>query len=272
GSESGSRRLLGWVPGLTVEGFEGRLAGRWWAERLRWQGGADRVQIEAPRLDWSPSCLLRLTLCINELVTGDIEARFAPSPQTEPSQPFSLPDLSLPLGLRVGLIEIGRVRLDGVEQLQQARLSADWRGDELVIEQLSVKRDDLSAELSGQLQPAGDWPLSLQGEAALKLVEGTPWTLELNAEGALQQQLRLAVLSHGYLQGRLTGTLQPLDDALPADVKLVVSDFSASDDLPANLRLERAELSAKGDLQAGYRVQGDGQLAGDGKPVQFRLE
>ncbi|WP_376782865.1 translocation/assembly module TamB domain-containing protein [Stutzerimonas balearica] len=271
GSESGSRRLLGWVPGLTVEGFEGRLAGRWRAERLRWQGGDDRVQIETPRLDWSPSCLLRLTLCINKLVTGDIEASFAPSPQTEPSEPFSLPDLSLPLGLRVGLIEIGRVRLDGVEQLQQARLSADWRGDELVIEQLSVKRDDLSAELSGQLQPAGDWPLSLQGEAALKLVEGSPWTLELNAEGALQQQLRLTVLSHGYLQGRLSGTLQPLDDALPADMKLVVSDFSASDDLPANLRLERAELSAKGDLQAGYRVQGDGQLAGDGKPVQFRL-
>ncbi|MGE4476470.1 MAG: hypothetical protein AB7E18_14455, partial [Stutzerimonas sp.] len=54
GSESGSRRLLGWVPGLTVEGFEGRLAGRWRAERLRWQGGDDRVQIETPRLDWSP--------------------------------------------------------------------------------------------------------------------------------------------------------------------------------------------------------------------------
>ena len=69
GTASGSRWLLGQVPGLTVEAFEGRLGQRWQAERLIWEQGGSRVEVQQPRLAWSPACLLKRTLCIDELVT-----------------------------------------------------------------------------------------------------------------------------------------------------------------------------------------------------------
>ena len=59
GTASGSRWLLGQVPGLTVEAFEGRLGQRWQAERLIWEQDGSRVEVQQPRLAWSPACLLK---------------------------------------------------------------------------------------------------------------------------------------------------------------------------------------------------------------------
>ncbi len=271
GSESGSRRLLGWVPGLTLEGFEGRFGGHWQAERLHWQQGEDSVRIEAPQLDWSPGCLLRLTLCIDLLATGDIDARFAPAPEAPASEPFSLPDLDLPLALRITQVQIGRLRIDGAEQLRQARLRAYWRDGALAIEELAVEREEADLRLSGQLQPTAGWPLELQGQATLRLVEDRPWQLDLQLDGQLRDELHLAVASSGYLAGQLGGSLRPLDQRLPARLQLELADFTAAPALPANLRLDAATLVAEGNLEDGYRLQGQGRFAGDGQPVELAL-
>jgi len=101
GTASGSRWLLGQVPGLTVEAFEGRLGQRWQAERLIWEQDGSRVEVQQPRLAWSPACLLKRTLCIDELVIGDIDLSFPPSEPDPAAEPFSLPELDLPLALQV---------------------------------------------------------------------------------------------------------------------------------------------------------------------------
>ncbi|HAO76874.1 MAG TPA: hypothetical protein DCW62_18030, partial [Pseudomonas sp.] len=119
GTTSGSRWLLAQVPGLNVEAFEGRLGQRWQAERLVWTQGEDRVEVQQPRLAWSPACLLKRTLCLEELVTGDIELSFAPSEPDPNAEPFSLPELKLPLALQVERIEIGRLTLNESEQLRR---------------------------------------------------------------------------------------------------------------------------------------------------------
>ncbi len=125
GTTSGSRWLLAQVPGLNVEAFEGRLGQRWQAERLVWTQGEDRVEVQQPRLAWSPACLLKRTLCIEELVTGDIELSFAPSEPDPNAEPFSLPELKLPLALQVERIEIGRLTLNESEQLRRLHVQAD---------------------------------------------------------------------------------------------------------------------------------------------------
>ena len=45
GTEAGSRWALNQVPGLSVENFQGRLAGQWSADHLLWQQGGDRVEL-----------------------------------------------------------------------------------------------------------------------------------------------------------------------------------------------------------------------------------
>jgi len=272
GTHTGSRWVLNKVPGVEVEQFHGRLGGEWQAERLTWQHGANRAAVDAPRMAWSPMCLLRMTLCIEELVVGDIDLQFPPAPEDDaPSEPFSLPDIKLPLELRVERIEIGELRLNDVQQLRNLQLRADWRKDGLDIDALRVRRDDLSLDLAGRLQPNGDWPLELSGTAAIRSPDSQPWALMLAVNGELRDQLHLNVESQGYLDARLSGQLSPLASELPAQLRVVVERFKASPELPDALRLDTLELSAEGDLEQGYRLVGDGRLQGEGGAVGIVL-
>lgn len=272
GTSAGSRWLLTQVPGLTVEAFEGRLGQRWQADRLIWEQDGSRVEVQQPRLAWSPACLLKRTLCIDELVTGNIELNFPPSEPDPNAEPFSLPDIDLPLALQVERIEFGQVTLNDAEQLRRLQLQANWRADGLDIQRLDVRRDDLDLTLTGRLQPSGNWPLQLQGQAALQSPDEQPWALMIAIEGDLREQLQLQVESQGYLQGSLSGHLRALDEQLPATVRLNADGFKALPDLPETLRLDDLELTASGNMQDGYRLLGTTRLPGDGGAVRVALE
>lgn len=78
GTQAGSRWALSQVPGLTVENFQGRLGGQWSADHLLWQQDGSRVELNAPKFDWSPGCLMRMTLCINQLDVEQVSLQFLP--------------------------------------------------------------------------------------------------------------------------------------------------------------------------------------------------
>lgn len=80
GTQAGSRWALARVPGLTLENFQGRLGGQWSADHLLWQQDSSRVELQAPKLDWSPACLLRMTLCINQLDVEQVSLQFPLAP------------------------------------------------------------------------------------------------------------------------------------------------------------------------------------------------
>jgi translocation and assembly module TamB len=79
GTQVGSRWVLNQVPGLTVGNFQGRLGGQWSADHLLWQQDSSRVELNAPKLDWSPGCLMRMTLCIDQLDVEQVSLQFPPS-------------------------------------------------------------------------------------------------------------------------------------------------------------------------------------------------
>lgn len=272
GTTGGSRWLLAQAPGVQVEGFQGRLGGNWQAEQLRWSQADSSVLVQQPRLDWSAGCLLRMTLCIDQLSAESIDLVFPPGPEEEAGEPFSLPDVQLPLELQVLQVDLGPLRLNGDELLQELQLRADWRRDGLDISQLQVKRTDLNLSLAGRLQPSGDWPLVLQGDAALQFIDEQPWTLKFDAQGELRERVALNMKSTGYLNGNLSGQLQPLATAMPATLKLTLDGFKASPGLPDSLRLDGFVLTAEGDLDKGYRLLASGRLAGEGGAVALALD
>ncbi|MDH2242587.1 translocation/assembly module TamB [Pseudomonas sp. GD03909] len=272
GTASGSRWLLAQVPGLTVEAFDGRLGQRWQADRLLWEQGGNRVEVQQPRLAWAPGCLLKRTLCIDELTAGDIVLNFPPTEPAPDAEPFTLPDLDLPVALQVERIDIGRVTLNGSEQLRRLHLQANWRADGLDIQQLEVRRDDLDLSLNGRLLPSGAWPLKLEGQAALQSPNEQPWGLMIAVDGDLREQLQVQVESQGYLDGTLSGQLRALDEHLPATIKLNAHGFKALPDLPETLRLNDLQLTATGNMDDGYRVLGSTLLPGEGGVVRVALE
>jgi len=272
GTAFGSRWALGLVPGLTVENFQGRLGGQWSADRVLWQQDASRVELDQPIFAWSPSCLLRMTLCIDQLKADNIALQLPASSDEPSSGPISLPDLDLPLAIELGDVQVGSLSFNGTEQLKGLQLAAHWTAEGLQIDSVQLQRDELSLKLSGLLQPRGGWPLSAAGRLTLPAPGTTPWALDLKVDGELLKTLNLTADSSGYLQGRLTGELQPLADNLPAKVRITADGFKASADLPDTLQLNQLELTGEGDLENGYQLLGKATLPAEKGPVALLLQ
>ncbi len=271
GSQAGSRWVLAQVPGLSVENFQGHLGGQWSADHLLWQQGGNRVELQQPRFDWAPLCLTHFVLCVDQLEVERVDLQFAPGAPAE-SGPLTLPDLKLPLAIQLGQVRIGSLWLDGSEQLKELQLAAHWTAKGLQIDTVHLQRDDLSLDLSGLLQPSGDWPLMAEGKLLLPAPGGVPWALALEVRGDLLKTLKLKAGSSGYLQGQLTGELEALAEHLPARVRITADGFKASAELPDTLQLNQLELSGSGNLKDGYQLQGKAVLPAEQGPVDLNLQ
>jgi translocation and assembly module TamB len=272
GTQAGSRWALGWVPGLSVENFQGRLGGQWSADHLLWEQGGNRVELSKPIFEWSPLCLTRMTLCIDQLKTDQVILQFAPGAEATDSGPISLPDLQLPVAIELGDVQIGSLLLDGSEQLKGLKLAAHWTANGLQIDSAQLQRDDLSLSLSGLLQPTGNWPLKVEGQLGLPSPGSGPWTLALKIDGDLLKTLNLHADSRGYLDGQLSGELQPLVENLPAKLRITSDSFKPSADLPDTLQLNQLLLTGEGDLKNGYQLLGNATLPAEKGPVALLLK
>ncbi|WP_145132439.1 MULTISPECIES: translocation/assembly module TamB domain-containing protein [unclassified Pseudomonas] len=272
GTQPGSRWTLGLAPGLSVENFQGRLGGQWSADHLLWQQDSRRVELDGLIFAWSPLCLARMTLCIEQLKVDKASVQLPPSVDAPSSGPIALPDLDLPVAIELGDVQIGNLLFNGSEQLKGLQLVAHWAAAGLQIDSVQLQRDELSLKLSGLLKPAGNWPLKAQGQLTLPAPGDTPWALDLTVDGNLLDTLNLNADSSGYLQGRLVGELQPLADNLPAKVRITADGFKASADLPDTLLLNQLELTGEGDLKNGYQLLGKATLPAEQGPVALSLQ
>ena len=271
GTQAGSRWVLGMVPGLQVDNFAGRLGGQWSADHVLWEQGTSRVEVDRPIFAWSPSCLTRMTLCIDQLQADRVSLQFPPSEDSN-SGPISLPELKLPVAIEVGVIKVGNVLFNGIEQLKGLQMAARWTSSGLQIDSVHVDREDVNVELSGLLQPNGDWPLTLLGNINLPAPDQAPWALALKVDGNLRSSLNLTVDSSGYLNAQLKGQLQPLAENLPAQVSITSDAFKASAALPDTLQVNQLVLTVNGDLKAGYAVDGSATLPAEKAPVSVLLK
>ena len=270
GTAAGSRWALGFVPGLTLDNFQGRLGGQWSADRVLWQQDASQVELNKVIFAWSPLCLTRMTLCIEQLQADQVNLQFPPGSEAQSSGPISLPDLKLPVALELGDVQVGSVRFNGSEQLKGLQLGAHWTEKGVQIDSVKLQRDDLRLNLTGHLQPGGNWPLTAEGQ--LTLSTPAPWALALKIDGDLLKTLNLKADSSGYLNGQLTGQLQPLVENLPAKVRIIADGFKPSADLPDTLQLNQLELTGEGDLKNGYALLGKATLPAEQGPVALVLQ
>ncbi len=272
GTATGSRWALGLVPGLTVENYQGRLGGQWSADRVLWQQDTSRVELSKVIFAWSPLCLTRMALCIEQLKADQVSLQFPPGTDEDSSGSIELPDLDLPLAIELGDVQVGSLLFNGSEELKGLQLAAHWTANGLQIDSVHLQRDDLSLNLSGLLQPSGNWPLKAQGQLTLPAPGTAPWTLALKVDGDLLKTLNLKADSSGYLNGQLTGELQPLVENLPAKARITADGFKPGADLPDTLQLNQLELTGDGDLKNGYQLLGKATLPGEKGPVALLLQ
>ena len=265
-----SRWLLQQLPGVTVQGFSGTLAGDWQVERLQHESAGQSLELRGLQLRWRATCLIRAQLCLDELQAESLSWRDSAAAENAPES-VQLPQLRLPLSIVLGQLRLGELQVQDARLFSDLSLRARLDRQGLQIDQLSLVRDRLKASAQGLLQLQGDWPLELQLQAQLPEVQGREWHLQGRLGGSLQQRLQLQLDSHGYLDAQLQGWLQPLQAQLPLQLELRSVDFKVHAELPAQLHLQRMQLELTGDLQQGYRLQGQASLPAEQSAIGVAL-
>lgn len=210
-SETGSRLLLSWLPGLRVAAPSGVLMGDFAAERvelalprggslvltqLRWQGLHFERDVAAP---WS------LRLVVHRLEAERGELRWVPGPaSTTPSAPLS--QLQLPLGVEIGSLRLGELRLTNSTMAPvrdiSAGLSLAGGAGTHRIDKLALVWDRLTLAADARLGAAAPMPLDARldlrsvpapaapaSSAAVSApsTELPPWGASVLARGPLQR-------------------------------------------------------------------------------------
>lgn len=272
-SETGSAWVLEQIPGLETDQARGSILSEWQAESLSWHGYGVQASVEAPRLDWSPTCLLRKALCVETLSAETVAVNRSGSdtgPAAQDGGPVELPEVKLPVNLRIGTVDLGPFRFNQTLVWDRLTLEGGGGGADFHIRHLALSREQVELAVSGRLETRGDWPLALDVELALPPPEGDRWRIQGALRGSVRD-LRADLASSGYLNGKLQAKLSPLDPDLPAEADFRSDRFLALDTLPPTLTLQDWTLDARGNLASGYRITTRAQLPGQEGDVDLAL-
>ena len=260
GTTAGARWLM-----TTVNHFEPRLevdvgSGSFWSglriDSLTWNQSELFLRVEGFDSRWNFGCLLDNKFCIKKLSAQTIIVRPGAATEeevkTEPTGPIVLPEISLPLGIELDDLRIGQVRIETAESvtdIQSIALQAAMAGDQLSIHGLSVGYENFSAELSGKLQLAKDYPINITAKLlAEKLLDNQDAQLELRVSNTVAK-LQIEAELTGAIAASLKGQTQPLLENLPYSAALNWKqiDWPPTGQTPL-IRTTDGQLNAKGEM------------------------
>ena len=272
-SETGTAWVIEQVPGLRTEAAEGSMLGQWHADELVWQGYGVGVQVSEPEVDWSPSCLFELTVCLDTLKAASIRVTVQESADQadQPRGDIHLPAINLPLGVNIGEVRLGTLTVN--DNLIWDRIELDSRasGATLNVDHLLYKRGDILVSANGRAEMRRDWPLNLSVNVTLPPPSGDDWQIALDLSGSVRD-LRVAGTSSGYLDARLEGEVDPLDADLPATLKLQSPEFRPHSSVPETLTLGQWRLELDGSLARGFRTRTRATLPASIGPVEASVQ
>ena len=267
-TENGTAWTIDQIPGLQTEAGRGSLLGQWQAERLTWQGYGVGVVVDAPEVDWSPTCLFEKTLCLDTLKADRIAVTLQPSDvDDEAAGDISLPRVNLPVAVVIGDIALGPLTINEGVIWDRFELRTRASGSSLDLEHVLYQLDDIRVTANGRADMRGDWPVDIDLNVWLPPPSGDDWHIAVNLGGSVRD-VRLRGTSEGYLDARLRGEVQPMDSRLPASIGLESSRFLALPDLPETLILKDWTLTLDGSLADGFRTTSQAVLPGTEGDIQ----
>ncbi|HAC28129.1 MAG TPA: translocation/assembly module TamB [Marinobacter hydrocarbonoclasticus] len=272
-SETGTAWVIEQVPGLRTEAAEGSMLGQWRADGLVWQGYGVGVQVSEPEIDWSPSCLLELTVCLDTLKAASIAVTVQETPgqADQPRGDIRLPSVNLPLGVNIREVRLGALTVNDNLVWNRVELDSRASGATLNIDHLLYERGDILVTADGRAEMRRDWPLNLSVNVTLPPPSGDDWQIALDLSGSARD-LRVAGASRGYLDARLEGEVAPLDADLPAILKLQSPEFRPHSAVPETLTLDQWRLELDGSLARGFDTRTRAMLPASTGPVEASVQ
>ncbi len=191
GTESGTQTLLRQLDAVapdlvTIGRSEGDLLGQLELEQLKLDWGSGLLEVDQLLLRWSPGALFDRKLLIDELSAEGLRylGEAADPASAEPLQwPIELPNLKLPIAIDIRKLAVNNANfITGPDanpvHLDNAELIAHWDSAGIVIDRLQLDGPNYEALVSGQLNPTGDYVLSLDNQLQLALGDDTRFDLK----------------------------------------------------------------------------------------------
>ncbi|WP_462330156.1 translocation/assembly module TamB domain-containing protein [Thiohalocapsa halophila] len=221
-------------------------------------------------LDWQPGALLTGRLRVADLSASDVDVvTKPPAAEKPPAEPFTLPEIRLPIAVDVQrvLVERVAVRAEGASpataiRVARAELSASADGDRVALRRLSldVAQPQAAVNADGEVRLTGDYPLAL----ALDWRFRQPPALALTGKGTLDGDLTALHIGHqvqGAADLTLTATVRDVLKAPSWDGELTLTRVDLPAVVPDAPAVDlSARLETRGDLE---RAVVTGTLRGD---------
>jgi translocation and assembly module TamB len=246
---SGGAWLMEHLPGVQIEAPEGSLTGEFRARRLliSWPGGTAELR----GLRWTGLGLTASSglLLARELSVDEVLVRTQPS--TAPLTPP--PDLSLPLGVRIDSVRIGRLSWAADQpplQDLQARLDLPRHGTHR-IELAAARWQHLSMSGKARIDTAA--PLQTDATLTVRQAEATdlPWTAIAAVTGPLAQLKAKAELEAAHQTLKAEGQVQPFAPWPVNALQLQAQQLDLAALMPG---LPRTALTGTAQLQSPART------------------
>ncbi len=251
-TEAGARwllpRLVAWVPGLSLGAVSGTLLGPLELTALQFRHPEVSVRLGHATVHWRPAELLRGVIRLERVAASGLVVHKQDTPPPE-----HLPDLRPPVPLVVEQLTVDGLQLafgDGTPlAVDRGEAQGVELAEELTVAGLALRSSSLAADLSGRIEPFGEYRLEVTA----------PWRWQVPGRSPLDGDLRL----DGTVRA-LTATLG-VRGWLAADAVARLGDVLARVDLDLSAEVERLDLAAAGpDLPAAVvagRVDLTGGLA-----------
>lgn len=259
----------GAVPGgtLTFSGIRGSLLSPLVLEGFEYRTTTLLVRVERLAVHWRLEGLLRRAFLISTLDAERVSVRqLAPPQPAGSSVPDTLPTVRLPIALSVDSLSVrgfvfipfGRSADSGSFALDEAHASGEFRGDRLRVSSLRVRSRMLDADVQGELQPRGDYPLDVKTRLVLRLPGQPEYRGSSRVEGSVRSTHVTASLEQPC-QAKADAMLTGLPRELYVDGRIEFSGLEPRDfsDGSPEMRLG-GSIEASGTVK---RFEASGRLS-----------
>ena len=251
------------VPALQVTVTAGTLWDGVSIADLRWAGDGGKISVDSLALDWSPGCLLRWTVCVDELAVDGIRLALpAAAPEAEDAEPQANPLEALPANIPLPAVEspvdviLDRVTIAGLvlrrgdepmaAGLSSIALSARLVGQQLTVDRLALAGDAGTANLRADVTLNADWPIDADWQLAP--AESLTAGQAVAVEGSIQGTAADLAVS-GSVSGARSVDFDVDLSALASPRHLDARIEASGGHLAVNARIDEA-IDIAGDLQA----------------------
>jgi translocation and assembly module TamB len=283
-TESGLRFLVAqaqrWAPGeLSVQTVQGRLWDQFSLSGFSYRDKQTAVQLETLQFSWEAAALWQRQVHVKQLLLDQLTLEL-PAPSEEPSQPFEIPDIQLPVQLALDEVQISQVTVKRPNAEPIILDNIDLRShtsDVLTLEHCQIQLDSpqpVNAKLAGDIGLVKPHRIQLDLNWSAQL----PDLKEVVGSGQLTGDIETLVLTHTVSKPLEVNVQAELQDVLGAlimdavvsweDVYWPLSPKVAKD---YQFRSQQGRLTVNGQL-ADYSIDFTGKITGRSIPAgQWQL-